>query len=124
MDELTQSDVLALTSPFATDDGYAIGWFNEAEGVEGELHLEADPEECAQNGSFDYAHIVICHAVKGMADYLGRTGELLWESRASASAALWVAKAKLKELRSKKPPLEEWEQKALAAGWRPPKGRM
>ena len=42
-----------------------------------------------------------------------------WESRSVAQTALKVIKAALKNK-----PLEDWEQKALAAGWKPPAGRM
>lgn len=42
-----------------------------------------------------------------------------WETKLAAATALKMAKAALKNR-----PLEDWEQKALAAGWKPPKGRM
>lgn len=39
-------------------------------------------------------------------------------------AVLALAKAAVAEVLSKKAPLADWEQKALAAGWKPPKGRL
>ncbi len=42
-----------------------------------------------------------------------------WESKTKADAARKAANAAMKH-RS----LEDWEQKALAAGWTPPKGRL
>lgn len=51
-------------------------------------------------------------------------GTYFWETRSRAMVALRALKAALKAFRSKKAPLEEWEQKALAAGWKPPKGRL
>lgn len=44
---------------------------------------------------------------------------LYWYSRAEATVALKAANAALKNK-----PLADWEQKALAAGWKPPKGRL
>jgi len=41
-----------------------------------------------------------------------------WESKKQAQAALRVAKEALKQER----PLPDWAQKALEAGWTPPKG--
>lgn len=45
-------------------------------------------------------------------------------SKKAAREALAACKAAIKAAASKKPPLEEWEQKALDAGWKPPKGRL
>lgn len=45
------------------------------------------------------------------------TGAFVW-SRANSGLAMKAIKAALKVKR----PLLEWEQKALAAGWKPPKG--
>lgn len=46
---------------------------------------------------------------------------LLWESKARAQEALVSARAALKAARSSKP-YPEWAIKALAAGWKAPKG--
>jgi hypothetical protein len=47
-----------------------------------------------------------------------------WETETHARKALIVFKAALKMERTKVKPLADWEQKALAAGWKPPKGRL
>ena len=44
-----------------------------------------------------------------------------WASRSAAAKALTLANAAIKAAKFNRP-LEDWEQKALAAGWKPPKG--
>lgn len=99
--------------------GFAIGWFNEEEGIEGDLHLG---ERSAYKD--DDEHKEVSEAVRPMCDESDGDGELTWESMSGAKKALTVARAKLKEIRSTKKPLEDWELKAIEAGWKPPKGRL
>jgi hypothetical protein len=100
-------------------NGYAIGWFDEAEEIDGELHLG---ERAAYKD--DEEHKKVSEAVRPMCDESTRDGELTWESVSRAKKGLAVARAKLKEVRSEKKPLEDWELKAIEAGWKPPKGRL
>lgn len=59
-------------------------------------------------------------AVKPLADGKDDSG-FRWESKTRAQRALTVAKAAQKAAHSTRP-MEEWESKAIAAGWKPPKG--
>lgn len=68
----------------------------------------------------DDEHRIVTEAARfhgGEIDNLG----LFWESRARAQKALVSARAALKAARSSKP-YPEWAVKALAAGWKAPKG--
>lgn len=66
----------------------------------------------------DWEQWVASHAARASEgvsfDHIGA----LWESEKLARAALRVAKEALKQER----PLPDWAQKALEAGWKPPKG--
>lgn len=69
--------------------------------------------------SEDWEHEVASVAVIGTNGIERDSTGYYWESRTNALAALKIANAALKNR-----PLADWEQKALAAGWKPPKGRL
>ncbi len=101
-----------------THRGFSIGWFNEAEDIEGDMRLGE-----SVSGADMAEHHEATRAVRLSAD--SRDGEtLIWDTVTGARNALRIARARLCLLRSKQAPLEPWERKALAAGWKPPKGRM
>lgn len=100
------------------NDWYSIGWFGGDEEAEGDLHLGE------LEGIEDVEDAECSNVVRDMADVIVDGGELCWYEEAACVKALRVARMKLRELQSKKAPLEEWEKQALAAGWKPPRGRM
>lgn len=67
----------------------------------------------------DDKHAVATRAAKTTPGVEKDSRSYYWESRSAASAALQIANAALKNK-----PLADWERKALAAGWKPPKERM
>lgn len=66
----------------------------------------------------DWEHWAASKAVRGLQTTQFDATGAYWESKKDAQAALRVAKEALKQDR----PLPDWAQKALEAGWVPPKG--
>lgn len=101
--------------------GYRIQWYiasmNDLGSVLGEspviTKVKAAPE------SEDWEHEVASVAVIGSKGIERDSVGYYWESRAHAQAALKAANAAIKNR-----PLADWEKKALAEGWKPPKGRL
>jgi hypothetical protein len=112
---MAKKDKLSI---FEDRNGYTfyIGWlcwdedFGEEEGLRlGEGRNVNDVE-----------HLAAEQAVKSMRDGReGQDGSFFWESRSAAAKALKVAKEAIK---NRERPLPEWAIKALAAGWKAPKG--
>jgi len=100
----------------------AIGWFNTDEGLEGDLHLGESFN--GDGGDDDVEHGTVSDAVRSLADEVKGGWEFAWWSMKTATVALSVARARLREVRSRKSPLKGWERQALEAGWKPPKGRL
>lgn len=115
---MAKKDRLAI---FENRDGYTyyyIGWlcWDDEFGVDEGLRLGE-----GRNSEFADHHAAE-EAVKDMKD--GREGEdgpFWWSSRSGAQKALKVAKEAAK-LAAEKRPLPEWAKKALAEGWKAPKG--
>ncbi len=104
-------------SIFETRDGYVyyIGWlcWEEDFGDEEGLRLGEG------SGSDLDDHHAAEQAVKDMKDGREENGAFFWESRSSAAKALKVAKEAVK---NRERPLPEWAKKAIAEGWKAPKG--
>jgi hypothetical protein len=109
---------------------YFIGWdCNDGEGVNlgvGEAldSVRASPESYVDEADVMAVELAVanhCEALSMMRRWLNRW---TFDSAASARKALVIAKAAQAQALSKRPPLEDWEQRALAAGWKPPKGRL
>lgn len=114
---MAKKDKLAI---FENRGGYTyyIGWlcWDDEFGDDEGLRLGE-----GRNSEFADHHAAE-EAVKDMKD--GREGEdgpFWWESRSGAQKALKVAKEAVK-LAAEKRPLPEWAKKALAEGWKAPKG--
>lgn len=104
-------------------DDFRLGWdFFDGEGINSWLGNElAAAEEWHAAGrpeSEDADNFAANLAVKDLAHQLDRD-DFRWESRSAAQKALAVAKAAAKNPYGR---ILDWEQKALAAGWKPPKG--
>jgi len=97
-------------------EGWCIAWFDEDEGVEGDLvigEMGADPE------SDEISRVVLG---LGTHDYCQHeTGRLYWESLSTTRKALVVARKVWKAVKAKRP-YPDWAVKALAEDWKPPKG--
>lgn len=98
-----------------TARGWAIAWWHEGEDglCLGENFPSADHEtQVAQAAIFE----------AGLAPERDALMRLwLWDSKKAAFASLRVANAALVAAESDKP-WPDWAQKALAHGWKPPKG--
>lgn len=104
-------------SIFETRDGYVyyIGWlcweddFGDEEGL-----------RLGEGSGSELDHHAAEQAVKDMKDGReGKNGPFFWLSRSGAAKALKVAKEAIK---NRERPLPEWAIKAIAAGWKAPKG--
>ena len=97
--------------------GYRIQWWlgNEPGGY---------LEKCATHHEEDDEHFVACSAARNAEVSHGHGYDwegLIWSSKTDAQKALNAANAALEAHRSSKP-YPEWAVKALAAGWKVPKG--
>ena len=95
---------------------FGISWFShDGEGLAmGEYAIAKEPAR----DSDDWEAWAAERAAKTVPhESRERSGALVW-SRTNAALAMKAIKAALKAKR----PLYDWEQKALAAGWKPPKG--
>lgn len=105
-------------SIFETRDGYVyyIGWlcWDDEFGDEEGLRLG---EGRGEDGLGD--HHAAEEAVKDMKDGREEGGAFFWESKSGAAKALRVAKEVVK---NRERPLPDWAIKAIAAGWKAPKG--
>lgn len=104
-------EVLAVVDAVA---GWSIAWWHE-----GEDGLYLGQEVPCADQETQVAQDAITAA--GLAPERDRNGAWVWGSKRQASAALKVANAALIAAESDKP-LPDWAQKALAHGWKPPKG--
>jgi hypothetical protein len=95
------------------DHAFAIGWFDDEEGLEGDLCLG---EECN-----DKEHNVATEAAKTTHCRTGSSNVLLWDTMREAKGALQLARIAVKEYRTNKP-WPDWAKTAVANGWKPPKG--
>ncbi len=77
-----------------------------------------DWEGPAPTSREDWEHWAAQRAASATAGVERDQNGFFWESTRDAKAALRVAKEALKQDR----PMPEWATKALAAGWKPPKG--
>lgn len=101
-------------------NGYVIQWYlADIQDVGASLGDGPIPASDPPPEHEDWEIIVAARAA-GNASPDGRDRDgFFWESKAKARAALVSANAALKNK-----PLVDWEVKALAAGWKPPKGRI
>ena len=99
---------------------YSIGWFNADEGVDGDLRLG---EQVDGDDAFSVAHRAASAAVAESADLCDRWLGLGWYTPSAVRKALVVARAAVRAANAERP-LEPWEAQALAAGWKPPRGRL
>jgi hypothetical protein len=100
---------------------YRIQWYLAEEGDMGATLGEGTVPKVATSppGSDDWQHEIASIAA-GASDGVSRDCRgFFWETRAAASSALKATKAAMKNQ-----PLADWESKALAAGWKPPRGRL
>ncbi len=96
---------------------YHIGWlcWDEEYGDEEGLRLGEGGKDVGAD------HTAAEAAVKDMKDGREDGGAYFWESRSAAQRALKVAKEAVKAAAANRP-LPDWAKKALAAGWKAPKG--
>lgn len=106
--------------------GYCVGWYLDEEQEMGLLLGEAwsknrrtkdralVKEDELETWAAEHALADVTHERHG-------EGCFEFESRAQAVAALKLARAAIRAARAEVL-LEEWEKKALAAGWKPPSG--
>jgi hypothetical protein len=107
---------------------YVIGWWDEDDGVEGDLLLghvisvndNDSPEEIGEAKEHNYVSDKLKQQ-QFPPDSVDSSGGFMWESRAQATAALRVAKTLLKQFRSDRP-WPAWALRAVEAGWKPPRG--
>lgn len=101
---------------------YRLTWYiPEDEDVGGSLgDMEYSESQLATSTSEDRDCIVAYLAAKSTEGAHRDTMGLFWETEAKARAALRVVKAALKA--DGGPPMPEWALKAIAEGWKAPKG--
>ncbi len=106
--------------------GYCVGWYLAEEQEMGLLLGEAwrknrRTKDRAVVSDDELDTWAAEHALASLEHERRGEGCFEFESRAQAAAALKLARAAIKAARAEVP-LEEWEKKALAAGWKPPRG--
>lgn len=103
---------------------YHVAWLLADDGEVGGV-LGQDPQDgtgAEPKDAADWEHWAASKAVRAMEPKPERDSfGFCWESRRAAHAARRIAKAAIKRGRAAKP-LPDWAQKALAAGWKAPKG--
>lgn len=112
------SDRLIITNERQAP-GFRIQWAFEDDDLGGYLCQNADDGKGDPPEDRDaWQHWAASKAVQAAPGYARDTISAFWETESQAKVALRLAKAALKQER----PLPEWAQKALAEGWKPPKG--
>ena len=100
---------------------WRIYWYLAEEQELGACVGEGDPEywmsDNAPSNREEWEYWASAKAIHSLGAERDNEG-FFFDSRSAANAALKVAKEALKQDR----PLPEWAQKALAEGWKPPKG--
>lgn len=94
---------------------YFIAWYLADDGDIGALLGDTHPH----NGTDE--HDIASRAAHEASEGTIESSGYFWETKAQATTALRAANAALKVARSKIP-LPEWAKRALAAGWKMPKG--
>lgn len=106
-------------------DKLRLGWdYDDGEGVNAWLgeNLNHVPSGEADTDAAELAMAEIARRDEWRRD--GVRGPWIAPSMSAAKKALVACRAAIRAAMSKKAPLEDWEKKALAAGWKPPKGRL
>ena len=114
------ADKLGYVEPWKSHEPWGIAWFCDGEegGHIGECYdaTKAEPprsdDESWQQWTIERAALPFC------ADGHDHRNGFKFENQAMARKAMAAIKLALKATR----PLFDWENKALAAGWKPPKG--
>lgn len=116
------------------DYGWAIGWnCGDGEGIN--LYIGQAPhllslEERPGNDDDDVwaaerSLAVFMQKHPGVAERAGNYGPWVFSAKTKAQEALRWVRAEVNQVMNPKiAPLQEWEKQALAAGWKPPKGRL
>ena len=106
--------------------GYCVGWYLAEEQEMGLLLGESWGRNARAKDAADVLEDELDtwaaeHAISKLPHSRQGAGCFEFESKTDAAAALRVAKAAIEAAHAARP-LEDWEKKALAAGWKPPKG--
>lgn len=107
-------------------DRLRLGWdFDDGEGVNAWLG-ESLHDVPSGEADTDAAELAMAEIARRDTRHWHRKGRSAWwtPSMSAAKKALVACRAAIRAAMSKKAPLEDWEKKALAAGWKPPKGRL
>jgi hypothetical protein len=108
-------------------DGYCeIGWWDEANDIEGylclgEVVVYGDEDEDEARACEEHNWISSEVAKQFPADHLDGD-RYLWDGVAKSKKVLALARALQKQFRSKPRPWPDWALRAAAENWKPPKG--
>ena len=118
---------LVVDDTYTRDGTFQLTWYfpdeGEIGGSVGDAWLSNKDVKRENVAADELESWILEHATVSLADEVRDHDGFYFATKSRAAAALRVAKAALETTVVDKP-LEEWEQKALAAGWKPPSGRM